>query len=81
MKAVPIRVACHSGYKADEYPVYFYHNNVRIDIIEVTDRWYQSDNNPEVPAADYFKIKGANGEPYILRHELGEDSWYLVVSG
>ncbi|HZK95998.1 MAG TPA: hypothetical protein VFC67_17495 [Prolixibacteraceae bacterium] len=32
MNLIPIKVECHSGYKADEYPVCFYLENVKCEI-------------------------------------------------
>ena len=43
MKLVPIKVECHSGYKADEYPVCFYLEHIKYAIDEISDRWYQAD--------------------------------------
>ncbi len=74
---IPVRVECHSGYKADEYPVCVYLGEVRFDIIEVTDRWYQGDTNPDFPVADYFKVLTFEGNKHILKHEIKSDRWYL----
>ncbi len=74
---IPVKVECHSGYKADEYPKCFCRNNKRYDISEITDRWYQSDPGPGWPAANYFKVTAVSGGQYILKHDLREDEWYL----
>jgi len=76
-KLIPIKVECHSGFKADEYPKCFYRDNNRIEITEITDRWYQGDANPEWPVSNYFKVITADGNQYIIKHELTEDNWYL----
>lgn len=81
MKLIPIKVVCHSGYKADEYPISFYWKDERFDISEVTDRWYQGDIDPDIPAADYFKVRTTNEEQFILKHEIPGDIWYLTVPG
>lgn len=77
IKLIPILVECHSGYKADEYPRCFYLDNNRFDIKEITDRWYQGDNNPEFPVSNYFRVNAGNSKQYILKHELQSDKWYL----
>jgi hypothetical protein len=76
-KMIPIKVECHSGYKADEYPKCFYLDENRFEIIEITDRWHQGDRDPEIPAADYFKVETSGGGQFILKHDLGRDHWYL----
>jgi hypothetical protein len=76
---IPINVECHSGYKADEYPKCFFHNNKRFEIIHISDRWYQSDAIHEFPVSDYFKVETAGGEQFILKHEIEDDKWYLRV--
>jgi len=53
---IPIEVECHSGYKADEYPKCFHLNNDRYEIVEIPDRWYQGELDPEWPASNYFKV-------------------------
>lgn len=74
---IPIEVESHSGYKADEYPKCFYWNEERIEILEIVDRWYQGETDPEWPAADYFKVRTSGGDNFILKHVPGEDKWYL----
>ena len=76
---VPIKVECHSGYKADEYPVCFYREDRRYDIVEIIDRWYQGDRDPAVPVSDYFKVGTNTGEQFILKHETRNDAWYLLT--
>jgi hypothetical protein len=77
----PVDVECHSGYKADEYPVRFYCDNVKFEIREILDRWYQGDLNPDFPAANYFKVRAVNEKIYILKHEDVTDRWYLWIHG
>lgn len=76
---IPIIVECHSGYKADEYPKCFYYRDNKYDIIEITDRWYQSDLNPQWPESDYFKVETTSGKQYIIRHVLETNLWYFAA--
>ena len=76
-KMIRINVECHSGYKAEEYPKSFYWNDEKFEIIEIIDRWYQADRDPEQPVSNYFKVNTANGGPYIIKHDLENDEWYL----
>ncbi|MGD0340922.1 MAG: hypothetical protein ABSA76_04335 [Bacteroidales bacterium] len=77
IELIPIEVECHSGYKADEYPKCFCWNNKKFEIQQITDRWYQGDNNPEWPVSNYFKVDITSGEKYIIKHNLESDRWYL----
>jgi hypothetical protein len=76
---VPVKVECHSGYKADEYPVFFYWKGERYEVSEIRDRWYQSDRDPGWPASDYFRVKTVDGGLFLLKHDLSEDAWYLCL--
>lgn len=79
MKLIPIKVECHSGYKADEYPVSFYWDDIKFEIKEIADRWYQARATPDSPVADYFKVRTASKSIYIIKHELKSDQWFLVT--
>ncbi len=74
---IPIKVECHSGYKADEYPKCFYWNNDRFEIQEIIDRWYQGDHDPEWPISNYFRVDTTCGKQYIIKHDIENDEWYL----
>jgi len=76
-RLIPIKVECHAGYKADEYPECFYLDNNEFSITEITDRWYQGDANPEYPVSNYFKVRTDSGDEYIIKHDLENDRWYL----
>ncbi|MEN8118212.1 MAG: cytoplasmic protein [Bacteroidota bacterium] len=76
-----IKVICHSGFKADEYPKYFYWDNIRLEIKEIQDRWYQGDKIPPFPQATYFKVITTDGKTWLLKHEIKNDKWYLLIHG
>jgi hypothetical protein len=81
MNFIPVKVECHSGYKADEYPICFYWKNAKFEIREISDRWYQADPTPGWPESDYFKICTVGNSKFILKHELKRDQWFLVSPG
>jgi hypothetical protein len=66
-----IIVHTHSGYKADEYPVWFEAGGVRHEVITVEDRWYD-------PSYEAFRVFADDGRTYILRHWIKEERWDLV---
>lgn len=80
MKLFPVKVECHSGYKADEFPLRFYWQNTRFEINEISDRWYQAEPTPHWPVAYYFKVKTEGKREFILKHDLEDDQWFIVQS-
>ena len=81
MELIPVKVECHSGYKADEYPVRFYFGKFSIDIIDVVDRWYQANKNTVFPEANYFKVLSRDKKQFILKQEQKSGKWFLLVHG
>lgn len=78
---VDIKVECYSGYRADESPRRFYIGSMRFEIKEITDRWYEAGTAPGLPKADYFRVETTDGKQYILKHDIDNNRWYLVVKG
>lgn len=77
MRLIQIHVECYAGAKADETPRQFIWQGQTIEVGEVLDRWYQMENKPEWPRADYFKVQAANDREYLLKHDLESDEWFL----
>jgi hypothetical protein len=65
-----ILIECHAGYRADERPLRFTLRGRVFEVAEVQDRWYS-------PGALYFRVRTADGDFYILRHDEGLDVWTL----
>jgi len=76
-----IKVECHAGFKADEYPVRFYWDNIGFEIEEIVDRWYQGDQNTAFQAANYFKVRTIDKMNFILKHVTEQDRWFLWIHG
>jgi len=72
MEAQGIRVECYAGYRADERPTRFYLEGRAVDIVEVLDSWIGADHR-------YFKVRGGDGDLYILRHDTTADRWELTL--
>ena len=81
MESVPIRVECHSGYKADEYPKCFYWKDEKFEIKKISDRWYQGSHDPDYPETDYFKVITIHDRQYLIKHIVKNDRWYLITQG
>ncbi len=67
-----LRVECYAGYKADETPRALQLGERRVAVVEVVDRWLAPDHS-------YFKLRGDDGNVYIIRHDLENDGWELTV--
>ena len=76
-----IEVECHSGYKSDEYPVRFFWSNLRFEIEEIIDRWYQTISKSGFPAANYFKVRTTDKKIFILKQETETGKWFLWIRG
>jgi len=67
-----LRVECYAGYRGEETPRAFFLGDRRIGVVEVLDRWLDPDHR-------YFKIRGEDGNLYILRHDGPSDTWELTL--
>ena len=79
MELSPIKVSCHSGYTADEYHKAFVWYEKEYIVAEIIDRWHQTDRDPTVPEADYFKVKTASKDVFLIKHELQSGEWFIVI--
>jgi hypothetical protein len=78
MESIPIKVECHAGFKADEYPKRFIWDGVDFEIVEIIDRWYEAYGKPG-STINYFKVKTSLKGTFMLKHETERDRWFLVV--
>ena len=67
-----IGVECHAGHRGEETPRAFQFGGRRIAVAEVLDAWLAPDHR-------YFKVLGADGATYILRHDTGRAEWELLM--
>src|SRR5215475_15205304 len=59
-------VECYAGHRGEETPRRFRMGDRKIEIADVLDRWLAPDHR-------YFKVKDADGDLYILRHDV---AWF-----
>lgn len=69
-----VRVECYAGYRGEEAPRSFRLGDLRVEVEEILDRWYE-------PEYRYFKVRGDDGGAYILRHDFESDHWDLTLYG
>jgi hypothetical protein len=78
---LPVKVECHSGYKADEYPKCFWLDSIQFIVEEILDRWYQGESSPDFPPAHYFKVRTTDKKTYILKQETKTGNWFVWIKG
>ena len=76
-----VKVECHAGYRADEYPVNILDGDQKLEIREIVDRWYQGEADPQWPVSNYFKVITTTGKTFLLKHVLQSGKWYLGQVG
>jgi hypothetical protein len=65
-----IRVECDAA-RAAGSPLRFVLGEQTVEVDDLLDRWYGDD-------ADYFRVRGADGHVYVLKHLHGHDRWELT---
>jgi hypothetical protein len=68
---LPVRVECYAGYRGEETPRRFRLGGSWLEVEEVVDRWLAPDHR-------YFKVRAADGDSYVLRHDTESQRWELV---
>lgn len=67
-----IKVECYAGHRGEESPRAFSIGERRVAVVQELDRWLD-------PACRYFKVRGDDGDIYILRHDVEADVWELTL--
>lgn len=67
-----IRVACRPGHRGEPTPARLSLGEREVDLVELLDAWLAVDHR-------YFKLRGADGALYILRHDQSADDWSLAL--
>jgi hypothetical protein len=65
-----IRVECRTERAADG-PLRFVLGERTIEVEDLLDRWYGDD-------ADYYRVRGADGDVYVLKRVRGDGAWELA---
>ena len=67
-----IQVECNAGHRGEESPRTLVIDERRIDVVEILDRWL-------APNHRYFKLRGDDGDVYIVRNDSASHAWELTV--
>ena len=65
-----IAIECYAGYKGEQTPRTLMLGDRRIDVAEVLDQWLAPDHR-------YFKVRGDDGDTYIVRQDRASGEWTL----
>ena len=68
---IPIDVDCYAGYRGEETPRRIRFKTHTVTVQAVLDRWLSPDHR-------YFKVKGDDGDLYIIRHDSRQCLWELT---
>ena len=67
-----LTVECYAGHRGEQTPRALQLGDRRIDVLQVADQWLAPDHR-------YFKLRGADGDTYIVRHDVAADRWELTM--
>ena len=67
-----VDVDCYSGYRGEQTPRRFRIGSRDVAVEEVLDAWLGPDHR-------YFKVRGGDGDIYILRHDTFSSRWELTI--
>jgi hypothetical protein len=72
-----IDVISYAGRKGDERPVTFILRGLRIDVVEVLDRWIEEGFRDRVRKR-YFKVKGNDENTHRIYYDEDLLEWYYA---
>jgi hypothetical protein len=72
MQKMQVQVETYSGYGGIEVPRRFRLDGREIEAVDTLDQWYGRHDR-------YFKVRGADGNLYILRFDELRTEWKLVM--
>lgn len=67
-----IGVECYAGHRGEQMPRTLVLGDRRLAVIEVLDAWLAPDHR-------YFKLKAADGNTYLVRHDERATIWELTM--
>jgi hypothetical protein len=67
-----VGVECYAGHRGEQTPRTLILGDRRIGVVEVLDAWL-------APEHRYFKLRGADGGTYLVRHDERSNAWELTM--
>ncbi len=71
-RVLAIRVECYAGHRGEQTPRALVLGDHRLEVAEVLDQWL-------APEHRYFKLRAADGDTYLVRHDVRSDQWELTM--
>jgi hypothetical protein len=67
-----VGVECYAGHRGEQTPRMLILGDRRVVVAEVLDAWLAPDYR-------YFKLRGSDGDTYLVRHDERSDTWELTM--
>jgi hypothetical protein len=71
-RLLTVGVECYAGHRGEQTPRTLILGDRRIAVAEVLDAWV-------APEYRYFKLKDADANTYLVRHDEGSNTWELTM--
>ena len=71
-RLLTVGVECYAGHRGEQTPRTLILGGRRIAVAEVVDAWLAPDYR-------YFKLRDADGDTYLVRHDERSGSWELTM--
>ena len=71
-RALTVGVECYAGHRGEQTPRTLILGDRRIAVADVLDAWLAPDYR-------YFKVRGADGDTYLVRHDERANTWELTM--
>jgi hypothetical protein len=67
-----VGVECYAGHRGEQTPRELIFGDRRLSVAAVVDAWL-------APDYQYFKLRGADGDTYLVRHDERSHTWELTM--
>jgi hypothetical protein len=71
-RLLSVGVECYAGHRGEQTPRALILRERRVAVAEVLDAWLAPDYR-------YFKLRGADGDTYLVRHDERSNTWELTM--
>jgi hypothetical protein len=71
-RLLAVGVECYAGHRGEQTSRTLILGDRRIAVAKVVDAWL-------APDYQYFKLKGENGDTYLVRHDERSNTWELTM--
>jgi hypothetical protein len=71
-RLLTVAVESYAGHRGEQTPRTLILGDRRIDVAEVVDAWL-------APEYRYFKLRGDDGNMYLVRHDERSNTWELTM--